>query len=200
MSNKTIILIDMDGVLCEWVRAAIQRYQLLFPHLPYTPEEQLSTFYMEDSWPSRAECINALHEVLNSPRFYRNLEPVAGGVEALKNMQELTEGGAPIEPRICTSPWTYSHEQDCFSDKALWVEEHLGRWWTNRLILAKDKTLVRGHILIDDKPEIRGALQPTWQQLLYDRSWNRHSSLPRFTWSDWPQLRDSILASHNNGN
>lgn len=192
MSNKKIILIDMDGVLCEWVSAAIQRYQLMFPLLPFIAEEELSTFYLQDAWPSH--CIPQLRQVLNSPHFYRNLAPVPGAIDALEDMRRLYDSGAPIEPRICTSPWTYSHELDCFSDKALWVEEHLGRWWTDRLIQTKDKTLVRGHILIDDKPEIQGVLTPTWQQLLYSRSWNRSSDLPRFTWADWPQLRDSLLA------
>ena len=37
-----------------------------------------------------------------------------------------------------------------------WVEEHLGRDWTLRLILTRDKTVVNGHILIDDKPKITG--------------------------------------------
>ena len=41
--------------------------------------------------------------------------------------------------------------------------KHLGRDATNRLILTKDKTLVHGSLLIDDKPRILGAVKPRWK-------------------------------------
>ena len=36
------------------------------------------------------------------------------------------------------------------------MEEHLGSEFTKRVILTRDKTLVRGDVLIDDKPTIGG--------------------------------------------
>ena len=64
-------------------------------------------------------------------------------------------------------------------------EEHLGFDWTARVMLTKDKTLVRGDILIDDKPEISGSLSPVWQHWLYDAPYNRHINTPRrIRWQD----------------
>ena len=37
-----------------------------------------------------------------------------------------------------------------------WVEHHLGWKWINKLIVTKDKTVVSGDLLIDDKPIIKG--------------------------------------------
>jgi 5'-nucleotidase len=37
-----------------------------------------------------------------------------------------------------------------------WVENHLGKDWINRLILTRDKTMINGDVLIDDKINITG--------------------------------------------
>ncbi|MGM0931630.1 MAG: 5' nucleotidase, NT5C type [Actinomycetota bacterium] len=37
-----------------------------------------------------------------------------------------------------------------------------------------DKSLVRGGILIDDKPEINGAHVPARKHLMFDQDYNRH--------------------------
>ena len=39
-----------------------------------------------------------------------------------------------------------------------WVENHLGKDWINRLILTRDKTMINGHVLIDDKINITGKV------------------------------------------
>jgi hypothetical protein len=38
----------------------------------------------------------------------------------------------------------------------------------NRVILTHDKTLVRGDVLIDDKPGITGNMIPAWKHLVFD--------------------------------
>jgi len=37
-----------------------------------------------------------------------------------------------------------------------WVEEHLGLDFINLMILTRDKTMINGHLLIDDRPDIKG--------------------------------------------
>lgn len=37
-----------------------------------------------------------------------------------------------------------------------WVEKHLGQEFLEQVILTRDKTLITGDILIDDKPDIQG--------------------------------------------
>lgn len=187
--NKLILLIDMDGVICDWYGSVLRRYQITHPHLPSVPEHHIDTFSVEACYPDH--CHAALCTSMESTGLFRNLEPVPGALEALKEIETSLLDN--INPYLCSTPSTAYENQHCHSEKAQWVEEHLGRFWTNRLILTKDKTLVRGHILIDDHPNITGAMQPTWQQVLYNRSWNRDVDLPRFTWADWPGLRDSMI-------
>lgn len=37
-----------------------------------------------------------------------------------------------------------------------WIEKHLGYDFLDQIILTRDKTVVTGDILIDDKPDILG--------------------------------------------
>ena len=43
-----------------------------------------------------------------------------------------------------------------FFQKFKWIEDHLGAEWINRAIITRDKTMVYGDVLIDDKPSIQG--------------------------------------------
>jgi 5'-nucleotidase len=71
-------------------------------------------------------------------------------------------------------------------EKYEWVEEHFGRSWTQQVIVTKDKSLVRGDVLIDDNAELRELSEATWELVLFDAPYNRHATgLRRLTWSNW---------------
>jgi len=50
-----------------------------------------------------------------------------------------------------------------------WVEKHLGKHWLERIIIAKDKTMANGHLLIDDRPNISGIDSTCY---LYEILWS----------------------------
>jgi 5'-nucleotidase len=196
--SKAILLIDMDGTACDWTSKLRENFEAKYPDRKMLPEQELIKFYVEDLHPEewRAD----MRAVVQEQGFYSSLVPITGAIEALKDIENNCLGF--VEPFICSSPEVEYESQLCHTEKAAWVEKHLGRFWTKRLILTKDKTLVRGHILIDDKPEITGALSPTWTQLVYAQPWNANlegGAMPRFTWEDWPAFRDNILAANFGG-
>ena len=55
-----------------------------------------------------------------------------------------------------TSIFLLSHQYYYYITQIEWVEKHMGRDWLNRLILTKDKTIIAGDLLFDDKPKITG--------------------------------------------
>jgi 5'-nucleotidase len=59
-----------------------------------------------------------------------------------------------LDVHILTAPSIYNPL--CYTEKRLWVEDHLGFDAVNRLIIAPDKSLLRGDVLIDDQAEGRG--------------------------------------------
>lgn len=70
------------------------------------------------------------------------------------------------------------------------MEEHLGRDFVKRLILTKDKTLVFGDFLIDDKPEIKGVKLPSWEHLIFDQPYNINiiNNKRRINWNNYREV------------
>jgi 5'-nucleotidase len=184
--SKAILLIDMDGVLCDWFGAVKARFENNNPGLKLAPVEEFVDYdHVHTMYPQWEDL---LHAAMSTKGLYSELAPIEGAIEALKDIENNC--GDFIEPFICSCPEVKYDDQACHSEKAAWVEKYLGRFWTERLILTRDKTLVRGSILIDDKPEITGAMEPVWHHLVYRQPWNAQHGDLRFSWSDWAKFRD----------
>lgn len=82
--------------------------------------------------------------------FYTSLEPIAGALAAM----ELLGNSNEYETFILTAPSTYNPLS--YTEKRIWVEEHLGFPWVEKLIISPDKSLLKGDILIDDNDNGKG--------------------------------------------
>ena len=82
--------------------------------------------------------------------FYLALELIPQAIETMEWLLKA-EG---IDPYILTAPSIYNPLS--YTEKRLWVENHLGFEWVQRLIISPDKSLLKGHILIDDHVTGRG--------------------------------------------
>ena len=69
-----------------------------------------------------------------------------------------------------------------------WIKEHLGQEFAERTIITRDKTLVYGDILIDDKPEVTGIHTPAWTHVVYDQPYNREATANRLTWNNYKEV------------
>lgn len=190
--SKAGLLIDMDGVLGKWTDRFRTLFEAKFPDRKMLPHEKLTKFYLEDLHPK--EWHDDFEEIRMTQGFYLGIEPIEGAIESLKDIENNCLDF--IDPFICSSPEVGETFHYCHSEKAEWVQTYLGSFWAKRLILTKDKTLVRGHLLIDDKPVITGAMTPTWSHLIYDQPWSREAARENnsgFAWEDWPTFRDTVL-------
>jgi len=172
----TIYLIDMDntiadlqgGFAIEWARRHPER-------TPFKKGDQ-DKFILEDCFPENDA--SYVSEILYGPGFMRKLPVIEGAVEALRDLDNI---GDVV---ICTTP--FDEYKNCIAEKYHWVEEHFGKDWVKKVMPADDKTLVRGDILIDDKPHIRGKLKPSWKHILYTQRWNKcMTKKKRLTWQDY---------------
>lgn len=75
--------------------------------------------------------------------FFRKLDPSPLALDA---MEILTNRGYDVW--ILTRPSILN--PSCYTEKRLWVEDHLGIEWCKKLIICPDKSLVKGDFLIDD--------------------------------------------------
>merc|ERR1719159_1623970 len=88
-------------------------------------------------------------ELYHAEGFFAGLPAKPGAVQALREMVQ-----SHVQVLLITSPVLSS--RFCAGEKYQWVATHLGPEWLERLVLTSDKTLVRGDLLIDDKPRVGG--------------------------------------------
>ena len=175
-----IILVDMDGVLANFEQGFVNIWKEKHPELPYIPVEERTTFYTYKQYPKEHRPLT--QDIVRAPGFFASLPPIEG---ALKGFAELAETDHQIN--ICSSPLIGNPTGA--SEKYDWIEEHLGRDWLGKVILAPDKTMVRGDILIDDRPEVKGSQTPVWEHILYDHLYNQHmEGRRRLTWANWSEV------------
>jgi 5'-nucleotidase len=191
MINKFTLLIDQDGVLAEWYQGLLDIYRKRYPDRPYVKPEDLTQFYAEELYPEehRADVMAIARE----KGFYLSLSVTPGAKEALEDIEKNCLEF--INPFICTSPEVEFEDLMCHSEKVQWTRDNLSDFWVKQTIITKDKTVVRGDILIDDKPFIKGSMEPLWVQMPFDRPYTDTSNMRiqhKFNWSQWPKLRDSI--------
>jgi 5'-nucleotidase len=175
-----IILVDMDGVMADLDSRFLTLWREKHPDKGFMPSEERKDYYIIGTFPE--ELKGLAFDIFSMPGFFRSLPPIPGGAEAVHEMEALGH-----EVYFCTAPMKrYKH---CVPEKYQWIEEHVGRRWTQRLILTRDKTLVSGDVLIDDRPHIRGVRQSDWEHVLYDQPFNR--GVPgkrRLTWENWKEV------------
>lgn len=175
-----IVLVDQDGPLADFEKGFLDEWRSRFPNDFFVPIHERKTFYVRDDYPS--ELRNKVESIYFSPGFYLNLPPVAGSIEGLRALVELGH-----DVRICTSP--LSQYENCVLEKYQWVEKYLGRDFTKRIVLSKDKTIVRGRFLIDDKPVVEGGETAEWEHILYDCPYNQEvKNKKRLTWANWREV------------
>lgn len=80
------------------------------------------------------------------PHIFRDLKPVKGAIKAVNMLLDAKNYNVYF---LSTAPWD---NPSAWTDKRLWIEEQFGNKINRRLILTHRKDLVKGDILIDDRP------------------------------------------------
>ena len=82
--------------------------------------------------------------------FFRDLKPIEGGVEGVKYL----DAQSCFDVYILTAPSVLNPL--CYTEKRLWIEDHLGMRMVEKLIISPHKHLNKGDYLIDDKKTGKG--------------------------------------------
>jgi len=179
---KRIVLVDMDNTLVDWESRFEEMMKQHHPEIPLVPrEKRLNWNHYEDYPKEHQETVKAITCL---PGFYEGMKANKGAIEAVEDM--VDEGN---EVLLVSSPDPNSYAQ-CSAEKYNWIKKNLGEDWMSKLILTRDKTTVQGHILIDDKPVISGAIEkPNWAPVVYAQSYNQSTEGDERkrleNWSEW---------------
>lgn len=60
--------------------------------------------------------------------------------------------------------------------------KNLGEALAKSMVIAKDKTMIKGDYLIDDNHEITGIYSPSWKQIVYKQGYNSIIKENCFSW------------------
>lgn len=173
------ILIDMDGVLCDYTKAHIAKVAERLPQLAPFIDDAALLWRSEEGFPE--EHRDAIESLVLEPGFFANLEPIEGALDAVRALHDLGH-----DVRICTAPKKiHTH---CVPEKYAWIQKHLGQEFVERMIMTRDKTLAQGDFLIDDKPEVTGVVTPRWEHLVFDRPYNKHVMNRRIDWANYREV------------
>ena len=187
--KKKIVLIDMDGVLCQYDEKMLQIAHTRYG-LPLYTSEDIDSFHTEGIFPE--EYHKRVDAIGDEEGFFESLEPFPGAIKAFHEIAALPD----VRVFICTSPKSYYKNQFSAIEKLAWVSKFLGPKWTDKVIITRDKTLVSGDILIDDKPTVNGAMKPVWTHVHYDRPYNRETKNLRIvSWNRWEEVLLPLLRS-----
>jgi 5'-nucleotidase len=179
-NQKKIILLDQDGVLADYGKGLYALWEKKYPkqYRDYSlPLDSFTCMSTEKMYEKCKEARENLLEIKNSTGLFASLPLVEGAKEAIETLSSL------YDVYICTMPRRYAMAE-CIKEKIEWVEKHLGQSFVEKMIFTRDKTLIKGSVLIDDNPMIgEGKGEKEWTHIVYERPYNKHlTSLPRLTW------------------
>lgn len=163
MTERQIVLVDMDGVLADFDGATELFLRQQHPHIPIAPRKN---FYFSDDYQDKAQQA-IIRDFQASQFFFRNLPEIPGAIEGWQRIIDLG-----YEPRICSSP--LSSNAWCEAEKLEWVEQHLSKQARQTAVITKEKEKVDGIALIDDRPSIKNAEQAAWQHVVFHQPYNQH--------------------------
>lgn len=181
--KKFLFLLDQDGPLAD--------FELAFWELCNELGCEMNIDGMEDPGRERFmsdNITNKHHRKMarsviedGGNHWFRNLPVTPGAKEGVDML--LTH--PDVDLWVCTKPMEIN--TSCRDDKGLWLREHFPEL-EHRMILAPDKSCIKGDILLDDAPRLEWLPRASWRPVIFKDAFNGPGSqwdgLPRWTWGD----------------
>jgi 5'(3')-deoxyribonucleotidase len=178
---KPLVLVDVDGVVADFVGATIRALGGGFKHddvkdFNFVGTPDFDRVKAEAAWVS--------------PGFVTNIPVLRYAIEGIMQLREISD------VVFCTAPFEGA---PCWvSERVRWLERHFGAA-PEEIIFAKDKSLVVGDMLVDDK--CANLDRPgSWLPVCWDQPWNRmYRGLRVTSWRGVRGLVEGVISRREQG-
>jgi 5'-nucleotidase len=187
-----IVFVDMDGVAADIIPYWLYRYNTDFQDdLSY---EDITCWGLEKL--VKPLCGEHIRDYLDDPGFFAKARVIDGSIDALRDISDKGH-------KVYFATHTPETSRTAYYEKCTWADRHFPFIGGDHVIAVKDKSVLLGDVLIDDKPENLVAFQG--RRVLYDQPWNR-SFLEGASWftqyavkrgKDWLEAKKIILSCDN---
>ena len=172
------ILLDMDGVVADFIKELLKQYN-------YLTGENVKKG--DITHVNASKCVHdplTLKRLINGVGFIRNLPPIPGAIEGVETL--VRQGHDVVFVSNGTNCITSGHE------KRDWLNYHFSKTWQKApLVLTYHKHLVRGDCLVDDNPRNLEKLDPSTTPLIWHCPYN--TGVQKYTRVyDWSDLLDWV--------
>jgi len=126
-----------------------------------------------------------LFAIVEENKFFQNLCPLTGAPETLEWLLSWTDHEIFILTTLPLSP-TGAH------DKMAWIKQHLPFFPLDRVIMARQKGIVWGDLLFDDRTKnLCDFEKKGWMSVKFEQPWNKNTS-DFVTVHNWAEIKTLI--------
>lgn len=143
------ILVDMDNIVVDLTQKWLDQYNK--DHNDNVTIDDLKTWHIAHHVKVPQ---SVMHGYLYSDRFFLDVEPMEGAIEALEELHSMKHHVC-----ILSAP---SHPGNSATDKITWIKDHMS-WFNKRdIFLGHHKHFVKGDWFVDDSPDNIRAYRAEW--------------------------------------
>jgi 5'(3')-deoxyribonucleotidase len=172
--KPNIFLIDVDGVvadLCtEWLR---------WYNIDYNDNLTLEDLI---DWSihqfTKAECGTKIYDYLTHQALYDNVRPIDGAFSAVKWLRRNNQKVVYVTSGVQPAKIQWLHRYGFLEGGTDWM-------YAADVVIAHDKSLIKGAYLIDDN--IQNCQNFEGTAFLFDQPWNRKDT-GLYRVRDWPEI------------
>lgn len=173
MVCKMKVLLDFDEVINTMVHHWVDTLNCIYG--TSVNVEDVNEWDMRKSFPTLTE--DEIYNPLHLQAFWNGVEIMPGAKEGIKTLLSLGH-----EIYIVTSA-----HPDTIKWKAEWLQRELPEIPWSHVVVASNKSLVTGDVLVDDG--LHNLYSGDYIKVLFDKPWNRKVDQSKFT--------DTILRVYN---
>jgi len=161
-NNRPIVLLDMDDVITNTLRSAVKNFNE--EHGTNFNYKDCNTWNLEDFLGVDTATVLSL---FRDEGFFENLEPKRGSIRAINKLIKSTL----YDIYIVTA--TSDDDGSELVEKIRWFKKYIPNFNTKRIISCRDKYIIRGDVLVDDKVDNLDECRPYMQCILMDSPTNK---------------------------